>query len=111
MSLAYIRADPDMKDSTPWTKLWRKIWCGLPANGVQAAPYVFIQTRTVDEAKAAAKIYLEKSVSGYAVKFPVAVDVESKIFWTIYRCRIWTNVVNAFSDTIAAAGYTPIVYK
>ena len=46
------------------------------ANGIQTAPYVFLQTRTVDEAKAAAKYTLEK-MTGYAVTYPVAVDVES----------------------------------
>ena len=83
---------------------------GASANGVQAAPYVFLQTRTVDEAKAAAKYTLEK-MSGYTVKYPVAVDVESKYILDYLSVQDLTNVVNAFCDTIAAAGYTPIVYS
>ena len=50
---------------------------GALDNGVQAAPYVYLQTKTVEEAKAAAKYAVEK-VSGYNVKYPIAVDVESK---------------------------------
>ena len=65
---------------------------------------------TVDEAKAAAKYTLEK-MSGYTVKYPVAVDVESKYILDYLSVQDLTNVVNAFCDTIAAAGYTPIVYS
>ena len=43
---------------------------------VQAAPYVYLQTKTV-EAKGGCKICCRK-VSGYNVKYPIAVDVESK---------------------------------
>ncbi len=71
---------------------------------------MFPQTRTVDEAKAAAKYTLEK-MSGYTVKYPVAVDVESKYILDYLSVQDLTNVVNAFCDTIAAAGYTPIVYS
>lgn len=80
------------------------------ANGIQTAPYVFLQTRTVDEAKAAAKYTLEK-MAGYAVTYPVAVDVESAYIIDYLSVQDLTNVVNAFCDVIAAAGYTPIVYS
>ena len=78
-------------------------------NGVQAAPYVYLQTKTVEEAKAAAKYAVEK-VSGYNVKYPIAVDVESKYILELSVQEL-TDVVNAFCDTIVAAGYTPIVYS
>ena len=39
---------------------------GAMDNGVQAAPYVYLQTKTVEEAKVAAKYAVEK-VSGYKV--------------------------------------------
>ena len=82
---------------------------GASDNGVQAAPYVYLQTKTVEEAKAAAKYAVEK-VSGYNVKYPIAVDVESKYILELSVQEL-TDVVNAFCDTIAAAGYTPIVYS
>ena len=82
---------------------------GALDNGVQAAPYVYLQTKTVEEAKAAAKYAVEK-VSGYNVKYPIAVDVESKYILELSVQEL-TDVVNAFCDTIAAAGYTPIVYS
>ena len=82
---------------------------GALDNGVQAAPYVYLQTKTVEEAKAAAKYAVEK-VSGYNVKYPIAVDVESKYILELSVQEL-TDVVNAFCDTIVAAGYTPIVYS
>ena len=63
----------------------------------------------MEEAKAAAKYAVEK-VSGYNVKYPIAVDVESKYILELSVQEL-TDVVNAFCDTIAAAGYTPIVYS
>ena len=82
---------------------------GAMDNGVQAAPYVYLQTKTVEEAKAAAKYAVEK-VSGYNVKYPIAVDVESKYILELSVQEL-TDMVNAFCDTIVAAGYTPIVYS
>ena len=67
---------------------------GALDNGVQAAPYVYLQTKTVEEAKAAAKYAVEK-VSGYNVKYPIAVDVESKYILELSVQEL-TDVVNAF---------------
>ena len=52
----------------------------------------------------------KRQVSGYNVKYPIAVDVESKYILELSVQEL-TNVVNAFCDTIVAAGYTPIVYS
>ena len=83
---------------------------GAMDNGVQAAPYVYLQTKTVEEAKAAAKYAVEK-VSGYNVKYPYRCGCRVKnISWS-FRFRSSRDVVNAFCDTIVAAGYTPIVYS
>ena len=102
--------DPlDMKDSIPWTNIMRKYERGFRKRS-SGGPVCVPQTRTVDEAKAAAKYTLEK-MSGYTVKYPVAVDVESKYILDYLSVQDLTNVVNAFCDTIAAAGYTPIVYS
>lgn len=111
VSFAYIRMGSfGYEGQYTMDEYYEKNMKGASANGVQAAPYVFLQTRTVDEAKAAAKYTLGK-MSGYTVKFPVAVDVESKYILDYLSVQDLTNVVNAFCDTIAAAGYTPIVYS
>ena len=104
VSFAYIRMGSfGYEGQYTMDEYYEKNMKGASANGVQAAPYVFLQTRTVDEAKAAAKYTLEK-MSGYTVKYPVAVDVESKYILDYLSVQDLTNVVNAFCDTIAAAG-------
>ena len=110
VSFAYIRMGSfGYEGQYTMDEYYEKNMKGAAENGVQAAPYVFLQTRTVDEAKAAAAYTVDK-VSGYNVKYPIAVDVESNYIMSL-SVQDLTNVVNAFCDTIAAAGYTPIVYS
>lgn len=79
------------------------------ANGIHVTPYVYLQTRTVEEARKAAEYAVE--VAGkYNVSYPLAVDVESKYIIDLPVQEL-TDIVNAFCQVIAAAGYTPIVYS
>ena len=79
------------------------------ANGVHTTPYVYLQTRTVEEAKAAAHYALEKALP-YDITYPLAVDVESQYILDLSRQEL-TDVVNAFCQVIEEAGYTPIIYS
>ena len=79
------------------------------ANGVHTTPYVYLQTRTVEEAKAAARYALEKALP-YNITYPLAVDVESQYILDLSRQEL-TDVVNAFCQVIEEAGYTPIIYS
>ncbi|MBE5971640.1 MAG: glycoside hydrolase [Lachnoclostridium sp.] len=79
------------------------------ANGVHTTPYVYLQTRTVEEAKAAARYALEKAVP-YDITYPLAVDVESQYIMDLSKQEL-TDVVNAFCQVIEEAGYTPIIYS
>ena len=79
------------------------------ANGVHTTPYVYLQTRTVEEAKAAARYALEKALP-YSITYPLAVDVESQYILDLSRQEL-TDVVNAFCQVIEEAGYTPIIYS
>ena len=79
------------------------------ANGVHTTPYVYLQTRTVEEAKAAARYALEKALP-YDITYPLAVDVESQYILDLSRQEL-TDVVNAFCQVIEEAGYTPIIYS
>lgn len=79
------------------------------ANGVHTTPYVYLQTRTVEEAKAAARYALEKAAP-YDITYPLAVDVESQYILDLSVQEL-TDVVNAFCQVIEAAGYTPIIYS
>ena len=79
------------------------------ANGVHTSPYVYLQTRTVAEARAAAKYALEK-VAPYDITYPLAVDVESQYIMDLSVQEL-TDVVNAFCQVIEEAGYTPIIYS
>lgn len=79
------------------------------ANGVHVTPYVYLQTRTVEEAKAAAK-YAVDVARNYNVSYPLAVDVESQYILDLSTQEL-TDIVNAFCQVVAEAGYTPIVYS
>lgn len=79
------------------------------ANGIKTAPYIYLQTRTVDEARAAAQFAVD-TARNYTVNFPIAVDVESQYIMDLSTQEL-TDVVNAFCQVIADAGYTPIIYS
>lgn len=79
------------------------------ANGIHTAPYVYLQTKTVEEARAAASYAVEQA-GKYDVTYPIAVDIESQYILELSVQEL-TDVVNAFCQVIAEAGYTPIVYS
>ena len=79
------------------------------ANGVHTSPYVYLQTRTVEEAKEAARFALEKAAP-YDITYPLAVDVESQYIMDLSTQEL-TDVVNAFCQVVKDAGYTPIIYS
>lgn len=79
------------------------------ANGIDAAPYVYLQTRTVEEAKEAAR-YAVETARQYEVTYPLAVDIESQSILDLPVPEL-TDIVNAFCQVIAESGYTPIVYS
>lgn len=79
------------------------------AHGIKTAPYVYLQTKTVEEARAAAQFAVDTS-RNYTVNYPIAVDVESQYIMDLSKQEL-TDVVNAFCQVIAEAGYTPIIYS
>lgn len=84
---------------TPWTKV----------DGVHVTPYVYLQTRTVEEAEAAAR-YAVDVAKNYDVSYPLAVDIESQYILDLSTQEL-TDIANAFCRVVAEAGYTPIVYS
>ena len=79
------------------------------ANGVHVTPYVYLQTRTVEEAEAAAR-YAVDVAKNYDVSYPLAVDIESQYILDLSTQEL-TDIANAFCRVVAEAGYTPIVYS
>ena len=79
------------------------------ANGVHTSPYIYLQTKTVEEARAAAAFAVEQARQ-YEITYPIAVDVESQYILELSVQEL-TDVVNAFCQVIAEAGYTPIIYS
>lgn len=79
------------------------------ANGIHTTPYVYLQTRTVEEAREAAR-YAVQMAAPYEISYPLAVDVESQYLMDLSVQEL-TDIVNAFCEEVAAAGYTPIVYS
>lgn len=78
-------------------------------NGIHVTPYVYLQTRTVEESKNAAKFAVGVAEK-YQVSYPLAVDVESQYIMDLSVQEL-TDIVNAFCHVVAEAGYTPIVYS
>lgn len=79
------------------------------AQGIKTAPYIYLQTKTVEEARNAAQFAVD-TAKNYTVNFPIAVDIESPYILTLSVQEL-TDVINAFCQVIAANGYTPIVYS
>lgn len=79
------------------------------ANGIHTAPYVYLQTRTVEEAKAAAE-YAVSVAQNYEIDYPIAADVESSYIMDLSVQEL-TDVVNAFCQVISDHGYQAIIYS
>lgn len=82
---------------------------GARANGIQAAPYVYLQTRTVEEARQAAQFAVDIS-KNYELDYPIAVDVESQYLLDLSVQEL-TDIVNTFCQVVEQNGYTPIIYS
>lgn len=79
------------------------------ANGVHTTPYVYLQTRTVEEARQAAQ-YTMEIAKNYEIAYPIAADIESQYIMDLSVQEL-TDIVNAFCQVLAENGYTPIVYS
>ncbi|MEI3188074.1 MAG: GH25 family lysozyme [Lachnospiraceae bacterium] len=76
---------------------------------MKTAPYIYLQTKTVEEARKAGQFAVD-TARNYNVNFPIAVDIESPYILTLSVQEL-TDVINAFCQVIADNGYTPIVYS
>ncbi len=86
---------------------------GATTNGIKAGVYFFSQATTEEEAIEEANFVLE-NIAPYKIQCPVVVDVEkvsdSQARMNLISREQRTANVKAFCDTIAAAGYTPMIY-
>lgn len=85
---------------------------GAAANGIAAGVYFFTQAVTVEEALEEANYVLEL-VAPYDIAYPIVIDVEDPA--NSARANVLTQaqrteIVSAFCDAIAQAGYTPMIY-
>jgi len=92
---------------------FRKNIAGALANGLDVGVYFFSQALTAAEAKEEAE-YALALIEGYDLTFPVVFDWEViETYSSRTRNYPWGGVADlaeAFCDTVAAAGYTPMVY-
>lgn len=85
------------------------------AAGVNVGIYIFSQAITKAEAKAEAQ-YILDNIGDYNVTMPLILDYEyvATGVGRLYNAKLSkttaTNICLAFCETIAAAGYTPMVY-
>ena len=83
------------------------------ANGIQIGAYFYSQavneTEAVEEAN-----YIVGAVSGFAVKYPIAIDIERVTGDDARTDKLTgkerTAVVKSFCDTVKGYGYKPIIY-
>ena len=85
---------------------------GATAAGLDVGVYFFSQALSTDEAVEEAQ-YVVNLLSGYSVTMPVVFDME--VMTEDARANDLTaseraEIAKAFCDTIAAAGYTPMIY-
>ncbi len=82
---------------------------GAQAAGIRTGVYLYSYANSVQGAINEANLCIQW-MEGYGVNLPVAYDVENKAQKALDANTV-TAMANAFCDTIAAAGYTPIVYS
>lgn len=85
---------------------------GAAANGIDTGVYFFTQAVTVEEAREEAQYVLEL-VAPYEISYPIVIDVENPAASARANALTQeqrTEIVSAFCDAIAEAGYTPMIY-
>lgn len=86
---------------------------GATTNGIKAGVYFFSQATTEEEAIEEANFVLQ-NIAPYKVECPVVIDVEkvsdSDARMNQITMEQRTANVRAFCETIAAAGYQPMIY-
>ncbi len=86
---------------------------GAKDAGVKVGVYYRSQARTVSEAIKEANFTLEQ-LSGYSLELPIAVDYEYYSGGTVTSAypdkATKTAALNAFCDTVSAAGYRAVIY-
>lgn len=85
---------------------------GAAANGIAAGVYFFTQAITVEEALEEAQ-YVLGLIAPYDIAYPIVIDVEnpaSDARANVLTQAERTEIVSAFCDAIAEAGYTPMIY-
>ncbi len=87
-------------------------YAGATAAGVKVGAYFFSQAVSVKEAVEEAN-YLLKIIKDWKVDMPIVFDwepVDGGSRTANMNARTLTDCAKAFCDTIAAAGYTPMIY-
>ncbi|MDE6744692.1 MAG: glycoside hydrolase family 25 protein [Lachnospiraceae bacterium] len=85
---------------------------GAAANGIDIGVYFFTQAITVEEALEEAQYVLEL-IAPYDITYPIVIDVENPNASARANALTQaqrTEIVSAFCDAIAEAGYTPMIY-
>lgn len=86
---------------------------GAAANGIDIGVYFFTQAITVEEALEEAQYVLEL-IAPYDIAYPIVIDVEKPSSSDARANALTqaqrTEIVSAFCDAIAEAGYTPMIY-
>ena len=82
---------------------------GAEEAGVPFGVYVYSKAQSADDARAEARAVIELT-SGFTLRWPVAIDVESEHFREM-EGSLLADIINAFCTEVKSAGLVPIVYS
>lgn len=82
---------------------------GASENGIALGAYIYSYARNPQEAKEEAEFVLNL-IKDYPITYPIAFDVEDEVEQGKMTKAQLSAIIDAFCDTIKAAGYYPIVY-
>lgn len=82
---------------------------GAQSVGIPIGIYFYSYAKTPEQALQEAEFTIEK-LDGINVSFPVAFDIEDSAILSATNKAVRTEMVRTYLETIAAAGYTPMLY-
>ncbi len=82
---------------------------GAHQNGIALGAYIYSYALNPEEARQEAEFVLNL-VKDYPITYPIAFDVEDEVEQGKMTKQQLSAIIDAFCDTIKAAGYYPIVY-
>ncbi len=106
VTFAFIKAGSTNSGVDPYFDVNMR---GANAAGLRTGVYLYSYATNAEQALNEANLLLEW-MSNYTVNYPVVYDVEDKCHKNLSQAQL-QEIINTFCQTIAGAGYYPVVYS